>query len=153
MLPQELWALWTWNEKEDTTKHDERYSTIKSWAAVTKVRLESPLILKRLRLKLLILMSVFFGTGHHLIGQLPSPAIAMRKGTNMDMETNVNSCLTKWVVSFRVLLVELHRVRPLSSSPLPYAVFVPTLFEFDPIKSSSPLDWVISRWVDLWRRH
>ena len=35
---------------------------------------------------------------------------------------------------------ELHRVRPLSSSPLPYAVFAPTLFEFDPIKSSSPLD-------------
>ena len=27
-----------------------------------------------------------------------------------------------------------------SSSPLPYAVFAPTLFEFDPIKSSSPLD-------------
>ena len=40
-----------------------------------------------------------------------------------------------------------------SSSPPPYAVFAPTLFEFDPIKSSSPLDWVISRWVDLWRRH
>ena len=36
---------------------------------------------------------------------------------------------------------ELHRVRPLSSSPLPYAVFAPTLFELDPIKSSSPLDW------------
>ena len=35
---------------------------------------------------------------------------------------------------------ELHRVRPLSSSPLPYAVIAPTLFEFDPIKSSSPLD-------------
>ena len=62
MLPQELWALWTRNEKEDTTKHDERYTTIKSLAAATKVRLESPLILKRLRLKLLILMSVFFGT-------------------------------------------------------------------------------------------
>ena len=27
-----------------------------------------------------------------------------------------------------------------SSSPLPYTVFAPTLFEFDPIKSSSPLD-------------
>ena len=40
-----------------------------------------------------------------------------------------------------------------SSSPLPYAVFAPTLFEFDPIKSSSPFDWVIFRWVDLWRRH
>ena len=48
---------------------------------------------------------------------------------------------------------ELNRIRPLSSSPLPYAVFAPTLFEFDPIKLSSPLDWVISRWVDLWRRH
>ena len=35
-----------------------------------------------------------------------------------------------------------------SSSPLPYTVFTPTLFEFDPIKSSSPLDWVISRWID-----
>ena len=37
-----------------------------------------------------------------------------------------------------------YRVRPFefapSSSPLPYAVFAPTLFEFDPIKSSSPLD-------------
>ena len=54
MLPQELWALWTWNKKEDTTKHDERYMTIKILAAATKVRLESPLILKRLRLKLLI---------------------------------------------------------------------------------------------------
>ena len=31
-------------------------------------------------------------------------------------------------------------VRPLSSSPLLFAVFAPTLFEFDPIKSSSPLD-------------
>ena len=40
-----------------------------------------------------------------------------------------------------------------SSSPLPYAVFARTLFEFDPIKSSSPFDWVIFRWVDLWRRH
>ena len=37
-------------------------------------------------------------------------------------------------------LVGIRRFRPLSSSPLPYTVFAPTLFEFDPIKSSSPLD-------------
>ena len=30
--------------------------------------------------------------------------------------------------------------RPLSSSPLPYTVFAPTLFEFDLTKSSSPPD-------------
>ena len=38
---------------------------------------------------------------------------------------------------------------PSSSLPLPHTMFTPTLFEFDPIKSSPPLDWVISRWVDL----
>ena len=62
MLPQELWALWTWNEKEDTTKHCEHYSTIKSRTAATQVRLERSLIWKRLRLKLFILLSVFSGT-------------------------------------------------------------------------------------------
>ena len=35
---------------------------------------------------------------------------------------------------------ELHCVHPLSSLPPPYAVFAPTLFEFDPIKLSLPLD-------------
>ena len=35
---------------------------------------------------------------------------------------------------------ELHCVHPLSSLPPPYAVFTPTLFEFDPIKLSLPLD-------------
>ena len=39
-----------------------------------------------------------------------------------------------------------YRVRP-SSSPLPYTVFAPTLFEFDPIKSSSPPDRVMSKLV------
>ena len=39
--------------------------------------------------------------------------------------------------------IGIRRFRPLSSSPLLYTVFAPTLFEFDPIKSSSPLDWVI----------
>ena len=34
----------------------------------------------------------------------------------------------------------IRRFRPLSSSPLPYTVFAPTLFEFDPTKSSSPPD-------------
>ena len=63
MMPsQELWALWTWNEKEDTTKHCEHYSTIKSRTAATQVRLERSLIWKRLRLKLFILLSVFSGT-------------------------------------------------------------------------------------------
>ena len=46
-------------------------------------------------------------------------------------------------------LCNIHRFRPLSSLPLPHTMFTPTLFEFDPIKSSPPLDWVISRWVDL----
>ena len=59
MLPQELRTLWTWNEKEDTTKHCEHYSTIKSRTAATQVRLERSLIWKRLRLKLFILLSVF----------------------------------------------------------------------------------------------
>ena len=35
--------------------------------------------------------------------------------------------------------------RHLSSSPLPYTVFAPTLFEFEPTKSSSPPDWVMSK--------
>ena len=42
---------------------------------------------------------------------------------------------------------ETRRFRPLSSSPLPYIVFAPTLF--NPCKSSSPLDWIKSRLVDL----
>ena len=82
----------------------------------------------------------------HLVqkGQLPpqecsSRKSRLRKSQKLRRDTNRQQ--------------ELHRVRPLSSSPLPYAVFAPTLFEFDPIKSSSPLDWMISRWVDLWRRH
>ena len=62
MLSQELRALWTWNEKEDTTKHCEHYSTIKSRTAATQVRLERSLIWKPLRLKLFILLSVFSGT-------------------------------------------------------------------------------------------
>ena len=57
-----LRALWTWHEKEDTTKHYENYCTIKSKAVETLMRLESSLICKRLRLKLFILLSVFFGT-------------------------------------------------------------------------------------------
>ena len=43
MLPQELRILWTWNEKEDTTKHHENYRASKSRVAETQVRLESPL--------------------------------------------------------------------------------------------------------------
>ena len=42
---------------------------------------------------------------------------------------------------------ETRRFRPLSSSPLSYTVFAPTLF--NPCKSSSPLDWIKSRLVDL----
>ena len=59
----------------------------------------------RLRLKLFISLSVFWDC-HQLVGQYPSPAIAMRKDTNMNMdtnmdvetsmdrETNMNRCLT-----------------------------------------------------------
>ena len=43
----------------------------------------------------------------------------------------------------------IRRFRPLSSSPLPYTVFAPTLFEFDPTKSSSPPDWVMSKLVAI----
>ena len=43
MLPQELRALWTWHEKEDTNKHHENYRTIKGRVSETQVRLESPL--------------------------------------------------------------------------------------------------------------
>ena len=43
MLPQELRALWTWHEKEDTNTHHENYRTIKGRVSETQVRLESPL--------------------------------------------------------------------------------------------------------------
>ena len=43
MLPQELRVLWTWREKEDTTKHYENYRTSKGRVAETQVRLENPL--------------------------------------------------------------------------------------------------------------
>ena len=67
----------------------------------------------RLRLKLFISLSVFWDC-HQLVGQYPSPAIAMRKDTNMNMdtnmdvetsmdrETNMNRCLTEWVVLCRL---------------------------------------------------
>ena len=42
---------------------------------------------------------------------------------------------------------ETRRFRPLSLSPLSYTVFAPTIF--NPCKSSSPLDWIKSRLVDL----
>ena len=89
MLPQELRTLWTWNEKEDTTKHCEHYSTIKSRTAATQVRLERSLIWKRLRLKLFILLSVFSEAAINMVGQYPSPAISLRKETSVNMETSM----------------------------------------------------------------
>ena len=101
MLSQELRALWTWHEKEDTTRYSERYSTIKSRAAATKVRLESPLIWKQLRLKSLTLLSVFHGTAINWLDSIHLLRLLCEM-RQTDMETNVNSCLTKWVVSSRV---------------------------------------------------
>ena len=62
------------------------------------------------------------------------------------------NCESHWKATFWKnelgALCGVRRFCPLSSLPLPHTMFAPTLFEFDPIKSSLPLDWVISRWVD-----
>ena len=72
---------------------------------------------------------------------------------DMTFQFHCSHWLENWGRCFVCRQEELHRVHALSSSPLPYAMFAPTLFEFDPIKLSLPLDWVISRWADLWQRH
>ena len=54
-----------------------------------------------------------------------------------------SSVFTSAKSKYRIMQEEnggIRRFRPLSSSPLPYTVFAPTLFEFDPTKSSSPPD-------------
>ena len=86
MLPQELRTLWTWNEKEDTTKHCEHYSTIKSRTAATQVRLKNSLIWKLLRL----VFYCQFSLGLPSIGWTVSfPAISLRKETNVNMKTSM----------------------------------------------------------------
>ena len=42
------------------------------------------------------------------------------------------------MINLYLIINGIRRFRPLSSSHLPYTVFAPTLFEFDPTKSSSP---------------
>ena len=63
-----------------------------------------------------------------------------------------SSVFTSAKSKYRIMQEEnggIRRFRPLSSSPLPYTVFAPTLFEFDPTKSSSPPDWVMSKLVAI----
>ena len=71
-------------------------------------------------------------------------SVIMNSSSDYTLSRSAN-CVNNWAV-------ELHRVRPISSSPIPYAVFAPILFEFDPTKTSSPPDSVMSKWVALCRK-
>ena len=57
------------------------------------MRLESPLevsVRAKAETEIIHFIVSFFWDCHQLVGQNPSPAIAMRKDTNMNMDTNMD---------------------------------------------------------------